>query len=931
VHKSARLLLIVLSYLSPCGLAFAAEPPIADGEVRSLARVTVTSVDAAARKISFLHEPTGYRFNVIVSQSPNLTRLNHVDPDRIIDGSYARFWGFIDPRAKTIRAGARVFLQPEPHPAPYVPGQTTIAGRLHREPISKPDRDNGWTTLDGKSTIVLETSDSARWHLVATTRGEVTLVETGTFSDFQKDRTADVTMKRVHDHWELVNAYVDVWPPGAELLNGPGHGRGAGPSGVTAADYQAKLDTCFARLAVLLPDLNRLMPVTFNVTPQLVLPGEPVTLQIKALAARKPNSTATVYPDFFHTDMKKSREIFLSWQLTGSEGGCSVYTASATLPSQATGQYFVEWKCDIGGDIDKYSRSYAVCDKHSAVCLYQITTDGKPKPEAVFHKLHIPVDYWANLLYLEPWEHVSAAAVSETSRRYREYGDNPGFCLEHYVWGAAQVRREPLDLQLLQIRALEQLVPIFRFDPTNIGAWSYTIGNATYRMLQKEGRFTVTSLCTENHIDGNAEINHWGKPERPYFMSEEDFRKAGPGGKAATVAFSQVQRLTYLARQYGCDFNIEPANGALNQGAGARTVPDEVYFSRILDFYDALFQMVRCQTGPYFISEGIEFNGSCFGAAEGNRMVVEYAARKARDGNVVFSTTRGVADFYKKHFTRTPESTCYFQDYWAGVMFKDKPIAFADSMSIENATLYSLALRGQLIPEFQYDYTAKWDFPDFGNELLPHRIGDSMAYMIPGKYDKYAATPTCVDTRTFHATRKDAVAGSALTINVTVDAKVARKALTLSLWDIPREFKKGASWFNASEGARFVPIVAPYTDNLNGFLIVDVKAGSNSFTLRIDSPPRELKSLDFSIGDYLKGKVYVRNGVTMAYVWNSLPWASTLSLTLPQGKAATVFVAPEGVEQTCRAGENLFKIPQGRWLRIKGLSGDEIAALSKQL
>jgi len=488
---------------------------------------------------------------------------------------------------------------------------------------------------------------------------------------------------------------------------------------------------------------------------------------------------------------------------------------------------------------------------------------------------------------------------------------------------------EPPDLQNLQVQALKELVPKFGFESTDIACRSYTMGNVSYRMLQNDGGFSVTSLCTESHIDGSMGINHWGKPERPYFMSSDDFRKPGPGGPNGTVAFSQVQRHTYLARQYSCDFNIEPGNGGYPE-AGGREEFDSVYFSRILDFYHGLLEMPRCQDGPFFIQQAIEFNGERPQATDGNRLILEYAAQKAATGNVVFATTRGVADFYKRHYNETPESTFYFQDYWAGVVKALKPVNLEDSMSLENARIYALALRGQILPEVLYDYTSKWDFPDFGNEEMPRRPGDPSAYLRPGTFDKFAATPRIVDTRKFKVERADAESGKSLAITVSVEAAEAHSGLALALWDIPREFQRGTDWFNASSGARFVPVLAPYTDNLNGFLIVNVKPGANRFTLQINSPARTLQSQDVKIGDSLEGKVFTRDGTTMAYVWSSLPWSSSLVLTLPEGKSATVYVAPQGIRQECRAGANRFDIPQGQWLRVTGLTREELRESAEQ-
>jgi hypothetical protein len=657
-------------------------------------------------------------------------------------------------------------------------------------------------------------------------------------------------------------------------------------------------------------------------------------LEIRALAAKRPNPKATLFPDYFHTDMKVSREILLDWKQSGKEeAGMTVYKANVKLPSDKVGQYLLQWQCDIGGDIAKYSRSYAVCDNQSAVCLFQITSPGTPHPEIEHHKLHVPFDFWEpDMLKFSRWANAGAPEWAACSRRAREFGDNPDFLLECYSWGAAQVRKEPAEVQRLSVRSLKEMVSKMGYTGAPISFWSYTMGNYAYRLAQDTGGLAATALCTESHIDGNLEINHWGKPERPYFMSRDDFREAGPGGPEALVAFSQVQRHTWLARHFFCDYNIEPGNGGINTGAAGRgKIFDELAFSRLLDFYDALFQMTRCQKTPFYITLGEEFNGERPGAAEGNKLMLDYAVQKAHTGNVVFATTQGVADFYQRHYTATPESTCYFHDYWAGYHVKDKPDLIPDVMTMEGGQFYALAMGGQILPEYEYDYTTKWDIPDFGNESIPRRLADPSNYMLPGNH-KYEITPRTLDTRPFQATRQDQVQngtqGGALTITVTVQARAAQKNLALALWNIPRQFKPGTDWFRASERCRFVPVAAPYTDNLNGFLMADVQKGQNIFTVRFTSPERALQVMDFQIGASVRGKIFNRGGVNMAYLWTTGPWPATLNLDLPAGQTAQGYVTPEGVLQECKPGKNTIVIPQEQWMRLVGLSRDQILKYS---
>jgi len=194
--------------------------------------------------------------------------------------------------------------------------------------------------------------------------------------------------------------------------------------------------------------------------------------------------------------------------------------------------------------------------------------------------------------------------------------------------------------------ALGPLVEKLGFTDRPISVWSYSLGNVGYRLLQEAGDFTVTSLCTENHVDGGLEINHWGKPERPYFMSPEDFRKSGPGGRDRLVAVSQVQRHTHLARHYFCNYCIEGACFGLAEPAwaGRGNVVDELCVVPDVPMVTCLFQMARCQRTPFFIATGVEFNGASPGATEANRMGLEYALTGLGRATW-FSHEPGVAEF----------------------------------------------------------------------------------------------------------------------------------------------------------------------------------------------------------------------------------------------------------------------------------------------
>jgi hypothetical protein len=890
--------------------------------------VEITAADLGAGTVTFVHSPSGYTVSARITARTAIQRFRYFHPGEIPEGATLRIDGAtIDEKNHTVTARECSEQPIADHDLVADPATQRICGRLFHEPgdahIATLDMPQGdWTTPDRRTALGIQTADGHRWRLhweLVTPLAH--RIEPGVPPDLQVGRHGSICIADRGGNGYLISADIEVWFDGAESRAAIGRCPPDGPSGITPPQMKAQMDAVRQKYSGIEDALARCMPVTMDVNPRLLLVGEPVELDFRVLSAKQPNSKAILFADYFHTQLGSSREINLPWKLTGTAAGLPLYTASVPLPAAKVGQYLVQWNCDVGGDIQQFNRTYAVCDNHSAVCLFLICGGETNGPKADLHKQFIPFDYWTSVLNILPaLANEGPDNWANQSRESRQFGDNPQFL------ATPGTSIEPPDIQRLDVDAVKELAPLLGYPNRPVTVWSYTFGNAAYREMQSLGGISAGSLCTENHIDGGMQINCWGKPERPYFMSPEDFRKAGPGGPGRLVAFSQLQRHTKLARNYLCDYCSEAAciGGNLFSTTGHAGIYDDLTYSRMFDGYNAFFQMARCQKSPYFIANSIEMNGNRPGATEGNRMVVEYAAKKAAAGNVVFADTCAVAQFYQRHYTSTPESTSYFDDYWAGTHVNDKPDLFPDTMTMESGSLYALALAGQILPDAAYDYTVKWDYPDFGNDTLPRRIHDPNSYLLPGKYDKFAATPHALDTRPFHVSRCDTLNSGSLVVTITVDARKDQNNLPLALWNLPREFEPGDDWYHASDKSRFVPIVAPYSGNLNGFLLANVTKGRNVFTLRISSPARTLQSMDFQIGASLRGKIFNRDGRQMAYIWPTGPWPATLHLHLPAGSCAKAYVAPQGALLECPSGDTTVKIPQDQWMRLVGLDRDQI-------
>jgi len=326
---------------------------------------------------------------------------------------------------------------------------------------------------------------------------------------------------------------------------------------------------------------------------------------------------------------------------------------------------------------------------------------------------------------------------------------------------------------------------------------------------------------------------------------------------------------------------------------------------------------------PYFQSIGIE---GFKWAIKANSLMLDYLGRRAAGGELVFCSAGAAGDFYRRHYAETPETLFCDADYWCGMKATDsilstwKPVNYPDLMQIENGRYSAFFKRPAALPEYHWDYTQPWHYPDWGNENLPR---STMGFLVPGEHDKFAVTPKITDTRPLKVNCESRDTAGGLEVVVTLETPTALKSFPIALWDLPREWKTGEGWWQAPRGARFVPVRAPFTGNLNGILEVNAAPGRNEFRLRITTPPRAPVNLDLAAGN-VRGKIFERDGATMAYVWSLRPWDTAFELEVPAGRTAHYFAAPKGEQVDLPPGKHRLVIAKERWSRITGLTRDEL-------
>jgi len=940
---SALFALLGLLPLPAGATATEADAPLPERRFQAV----VTAVDAAKKTLSLRHKPTGFVADATWDDRSVLKARIQYDIDDVPEGWVECWAEKIDPAEKTISGiGILRSLPPDSGPPAKTntPRERTLFRcKLLRVPLDtgKPPTAGRVPTRKGDAFYELDIHGE-RWTL------------TGKHGKHPKlSREEPLAPGELKAGLPCAEVVYREEPSGNHLVSLLGlpnqsfHPETStnGTTGTTTtriASEMTRLRTAYAKVAA---DRIAVMPVRFRIAPEVTLQNEPVTLTMEAWAKKSPNPQVELETLYLQPDNANKTTLTLDWKAGEHSGGLTRYTAELTLRDLPAGQHLVQWHCDIGGDIEAFWRSFAVIDSQTLVVMLHFTA-GQPNVE--FEQFHLPYDYWeesvVSLLGGPLGERKTPDTAREwitRSRDYRRRGASPNLQIlqGNYAgrtgWPApipVQFRLEPDDVQRTVFDAAIELADMTGFDRDAIGFTAYEFGTRTVAIAHAAGVRLIGSMCIhQNWQDGSWGINHTGRPLRPYFAAKDDFRKPGNGGADGMVMVSQHDK-SILWTEYGLGV-FEPAwleRDWVGGGGGGRSVYDDVFMSRDFDLMDAAIQNLQNQHAPYFQSIGIEFSKSDPKdmTTRSNAGMIHYLVRRARSGNVVFCNQAAAADFYRRHYAEIPETVFYDPDYWCGLKATQsitstwKPVAYPDLMQIENARYSAFFKKPAILPEYHWDYTLPWDYPDWGNKQLPRSV---MGLLVPGEHDKFAVTPKITDTRPLKVEQELRESPDGLEVLLTLQTPGALKAFPLALWDLPREWKPGNGWWSTQGTARFLPMRAPFTGNLNGILEVDAHPGDNQYRVRITTPQRTPGSQDIAV-EGMQGKVFERDGLAMAYIWPTHPWETAFELEVPAGHSVAYYAAPDGERVDLPPGKHRLVIAKECWSRITGLTQAELQA-----
>lgn len=626
-----------------------------------------------------------------------------------------------------------------------------------------------------------------------------------------------------------------------------------------------------------------------NVQPQLVRPGEGVTLTFHSKGPVPEKSEVWVVPDFLGAHPGEKRPLVLKWKPTSA----GAQEAVVELVPDRPGNWSVNWRT---GD-ETLSRMLGVIGEGYAVYRFQFTTqstlwepgllpkdfDGKPYsgPQAfdVLHQFGLAGDFWSGgfkysrYFVFPPDETIRRSEVLRKNQHL--FGDSfsPLFNAD-WILPTSPDRnlfRVAPDVQKEGLSQLKRCWDILDLGPVNLLA-TYTQGHETPAIARDAGVKVLDNMCQwQNWCDGHSGndwlINHVGAPPFPYYVANDDFRKVAPGKSIVQLpqGTASAVRLFTITAIESCPKNAFLSPVSCNDPKMIELQAQSANADRLETAIDMWTEMAAYQKEPLFLSISMENFTDREDWNLASVRAVEYLRNKARTDKIVFTQGEGIADYFLNHYDRQPENWIYWPDIYAGLTAHFKPDQLPDHIELSNADFHSDHWDGNVLPRFYWDYTQSWSNPVWDDAA---GLRKSPPGLIPPdliKADTF--TPKMEDLTGIKAEVKiTPVSANASTVTFTVDSPKAFPFLPLAVWRLPLS-GRGLK-VESPKNVRFVPIVDGSTGNLHGVAVCrDVKPGRNEWTFQLKGESRPFEDPQIAIGEALLGRMFLRNGVPHAYVW----------------------------------------------------------------
>ena len=555
--------------------------------------------------------------------------------------------------------------------------------------------------------------------------------------------------------------------------------------------------------------------------------------------------------------------------------------AGETVPPLAPGHYLISETTAPGEERVRYlgvaGRGYTVMQ----LTVGSFTSDTF---DAVVHANRVPVNYYVNL----------GQVNDSTFRGYeQDYGDavyphlmpnslspvDPAFACHDANW-------DSLDAETIEtrLRALDGFWRERGFAPLH-GIATYTPSNSLVAAMKRLGWRVLHSVVPEqNWSDGRWAINHWGMPNQPYYISDEDFRKPTVRRDRNVIAMSMNSYHLYMPHVTHWGDNVLSPSHFLRWHRTVESGPEPLRFGNFLRDYLAA---AEGREEPFFLIAGFEF-GRTFGVrsmTKHNRRGLELVLEAAKRHPVVFATGRDVALYYERHQLAQPEAVFTQRDYLAGTRIMDKPVNSGPSIGMEMHAYKAVFAHLEPLPFYHYDYLEPW-----------HYRADDTA--VPRDYVE--SDRAAVEVRR---------SGDVLTLRA---AKPLERAVPVAVWD--------GEIAGDRPGRVFQP---PQLDDGRTHTVLELPAGWHGECVLAVRNVSEPPAAEFAGSDHPAWRVQRIGG--HCYLYLDFPATRPFEIDW-QAPAACRIDAPDRVLGGFAAGESVRLAFNARrlWYRFHGLAPEAI-------
>ncbi len=384
------------------------------------------------------------------------------------------------------------------------------------------------------------------------------------------------------------------------------------------------------------------------------------------------------------------------------------YKAGEAVVDLAPGSYLIREQMAPGVVRERYLG--IVGDYYTVLQL----TIGSFTSDLFDHPLHsarVPGVYYAGL--------GQVAGSDSTLRGYQqEYGDDicphlmanglgivcPEFAQEDPNWDSLSAGEI-----VVRLRAFDAWWQARGLAPLR-GFATYTPSNSLIQAMKTLGWNILHSIVPEqNWSDGRWCINHWGMPNQPFYMADDDFRKAAGRGRRNVIGMSMNSYHLYMPHVVNFGDNVLSPSHFLRWHRTVESGPQPERFTNFLLDY---LQVAKQDPEPFFLIAGFEF-GRSFGVRSmttHNRRGMERIIALAKEQPIVFATASDVAAYYEKFQPRPRPAVFTQRDYLAGTRIMDKPINSGPSIGMEMDDFKAVFAHLEPLPHYHYDYTRPWQF-----------------------------------------------------------------------------------------------------------------------------------------------------------------------------------------------------------------------------